>query len=136
MLTLKIITQEKQLLEEQVDSVSLPTVNGEITVLTGHIPLFTKLQTGELVYRIKDKEQSVVLTDGFLDIGPNNTITVMVDSAVRSNDIDILKAEEAKKRAEEMMENKQDQRDFILAEASLRKAMMEIQTYNKRKKMN
>jgi F-type H+-transporting ATPase subunit epsilon len=135
-LTLTIITQEKKLLEEQVDSVTLPSVTGELTILPHHIPLFTKLHTGELIFRNNGKESSVVITDGFMDVGPDGVITVMVDSAVRSAEIDLLKAEEAKHKAEEMMAQKLDQRDFLLAEANLRKAMMEIQTYNKRKKIS
>lgn len=136
MLTLKVITQEKSLLETEADSVTLPTVDGEITVLPEHIPLFTKLQTGEMIFRVKDKEQAVVITDGFVEVAPNNVITVMVDSAIRSNDIDLLKAEEAKRRAEEMMQEKLDQRDFLLAEAQLRRALMEIDIFNKRKASN
>lgn len=136
MLTLKIITQEKQLLTEEVESVSVPSVTGELTILPGHVPLFTKIQTGDVVYRLKNQEHSVVVADGFMDVGPNNKVTLMVDTAVRSSEIDVLKAEQAKQRAEEMMKEKLDQRDFMMAEASLRKAMMEIQTFNKRKKFN
>ena len=132
-LTLKIITQEKPLLETEADSVTLPTSEGEITVLPEHVPLFTKLKTGELVFRNQDQENIVVITDGFVDVSPNNIVTVMVDSAIRSTDIDLLKAEEAKKKAEALMSEKLDQRDFMLAEAQLRRAMMEIQTYRKRK---
>jgi len=132
-LLLKIITQEKQLLEEQVDSVTLQTSSGEITVLPMHIPLFTKIVTGEVTYWMKGKEHFVVVADGFLDVNPENTITMMVDSAVRSQDIDILKAQEAKERAEEAMKEKLDQRDYAMAEGALRKALMEIQAYQKRK---
>lgn len=133
---LKIITQEKHLLQEEVESVTIPTVDGEITVLPNHIPLFTRIKTGELVYRMNNQEHSVVVTDGFMDVSPENTVTIMADSAIRSADIDLLKAQQAKERAEEMMKEKLDQRDFVLAEASLRKALMEIQTFNKRKKVS
>lgn len=136
MLTLKIITQEKKLLEEEVESVTAPAFDGEITILPSHIPLFTKINTGELVYRVKGQEHSIVIADGFMDVGPNSTVTLMVDTAVRSDDIDVLKAEEAKRKAEELMSQKLDERDFMLAEASLRKALMEIQTFNKRKKVS
>lgn len=133
MLTLSIITQEKKLLEEQVDSVTVPTTEGEVTILPNHIPLFTKLQTGELTYKVQNKENSVVITDGFMDVGPQSKVTVMVDTAIRSADIDVLKAEEAKRRAEELMAQKLDERDFVMAEAQLRQAMMEIKAANKRK---
>lgn len=135
-LLLKVITQESQLLEQEVDSVTLPTVEGQITVLPHHIPLFTKIQTGEMTFRVGHEEQSVVVSDGFIDVSPQNTVTVMVDTAIRSADIDLLKAEEAKRRAEETMAQKLDERDFVLAEASLRKALMEIQAFNKRKKLS
>ena len=132
-LTLSIVTQEKKLLEEEVDSVTAPTTEGEVTILPHHVPLFTKLQTGELLYKKNDKETSVVITDGFMDVGPQSKITIMVDSAIRSDDIDLLKAQEAKERAEALMEEKLDQRDFILAEAQLRQALMQIKAANKRK---
>jgi F-type H+-transporting ATPase subunit epsilon len=135
-LLLKIITQENQLLEEEVDSVTLPTVEGQITVLPHHVPLFTKIQTGEITYRFQNQEHSVVVSDGFIDVNPQNMVTVMCDTAIRATDIDLLKAEEAKKAAEEAMAQKTDERDFVLAEASLRKALMEIQAYNKRKKLS
>lgn len=132
MLNLSIITQEKKLLEDQVESITAPTVDGEVTILTGHVPLFTKLQTGELIFKKDNTETSVVITDGFMDVGPQNKVTVMVDSAVRSADIDVLKAKEARKKAQQLMEEKIDQRDFMLAEAQLRQAMMEIKVANRR----
>lgn len=132
-LHLKVITQEKQLLQQDVESVTVPTIEGELTILPMHIPLFTKIKTGEMVFRDDQKETSIVLTDGFMEVGPHNEITIMVDSALRTTDIDILKAEEARKIAEESMKEKLEERDFVLAEASLRKAMMEIQTYHKRR---
>lgn len=135
-LLLKIITQEKELLRQEVDSVTIPTVDGEITVLPHHIPLFTRIKVGEVVFRDNGQESTVVVADGFTDVSPNSTVTIMTDTAIRSADIDILKAEEAKRRAEEQMEQKLDERDFVLAEASLRKAMMEIQSFNKRKKLS
>jgi F-type H+-transporting ATPase subunit epsilon len=133
-LTLKIITQEKKLLEVEADNVTVPTVEGQITVLPKHIPLFTKVQTGELVYRHNGQETSVVLADGFIDVGPDDTVTVMVDTAIRSDDIDLLKAEEARKRAEEAMANKEDAREYAMAEANLRRAMAEIQAFHKKLK--
>lgn len=133
-LLLKVITQEKELLTQEVESVTIPTVDGEITVLPHHIPLFTKIKVGEIIYRNGEEEHSVVVTDGFMEISPQNVVTIMADSAIRSADIDILKAQEAKTRAEELMKEKLDQRDFVLAEASLRKALMEIQAFNKRMK--
>lgn len=125
-LTLTIVTQEKELLKEEVDQVTAPTTSGQITVLPNHIPLFTQLQIGELVYRIDGKPITVVISGGFMDVAPNNTITILTDSAVEERNISVAKAEEARQRAEELMKQKGDRRSFMLAEASLRKAMLEL----------
>jgi len=67
-----------------------------------------------------------------MDVGPNNTITVLADSATHERDITLAKAEEAKKKAEETMAQKLDRRAFVIAEASLRKALMELKIARKR----
>lgn len=125
-LRLTIITQEKELLNEEVEQVTVPTTTGEITVLPNHIPLFTQLSIGELVYKNGEDRITVVISGGFMDVAPNNTITILTDSAVEERNISIAKAEEAKKKAEEAMSQKMDRRQFLMAEASLRRAMLEL----------
>ena len=131
---LKIVSQEKELLSIEVESVSLPTTEGEITVLYKHIPLFSQLKTGELIYRIGEEEKSVVVSNGFVNISPMSEVTVMTDSGVLARDISIAKAEAAVKAAHKTMKKTQNQRELILAEASLRQAMMEIRVAQKTKK--
>lgn len=136
-LKLIIVTQEKQLLEASVSSVTVMTTEGEITVLPSHIPLFTKLADGELIYRWeeggKQNKGSLAISGGFLDVSPNDEVTILADHAIRSEDISEAKAEEAKKLAEEAMQNKQSEREFRLAEASLRRALTELQVAQRRK---
>jgi F-type H+-transporting ATPase subunit epsilon len=135
-LHLTIITQEKPLLTEDVSQVTVPSADGELTILPGHIPLFTRVQVGELRYKAaqKDaKEVIVVVSNGFLDVAPNNMVTILTDSASHERDITLAQAEDAKKRAEDAMKNRTDERNFIIAEASLRKALMEIRVAQKRK---
>ena len=131
-LTLTIITQEKKLLTEEVDQVTAPSSSGEVTILPDHIPLFTTLNTGELRFKANGKDTVIVVSNGFMDVGPNNSITVLTDSATHERDISVAKAEEAKKKAEEAMAQKLDKRAFMLAEASLRKALMELNVARKR----
>jgi F-type H+-transporting ATPase subunit epsilon len=131
---LHIVSQEKELLSVEVESVSLPTVEGEITVLNKHVPLFSPLKTGELVYRIEGQEHIVVVSEGFVNVSPKGEVTVMVDSGILARDISVSKAEQAVKDAHETMEKTQDQRELIMAEASLRQAMMEIKVAQKSKK--
>lgn len=131
---LHIVSQEKELLSVEVESVSLPTVEGEITVLHKHIPLFSPLKTGELIYRVDGQENIVVVSEGFVNVSPKSEVTVMVDSGILARDISVSKAEQAVKDAHETMTKTQDQRELIMAEASLRQAMMEIKVAQKSKK--
>ncbi|MFZ5437724.1 MAG: ATP synthase F1 subunit epsilon [Patescibacteria group bacterium] len=132
--SLKIVSQEKELLSSEVESVSLPTVEGEITVLYKHIPLFAHLKTGQLIYRVDGEERIVVVSDGFVNVSPSSEVTVMVDSGILARDISLEKAEQAVREAHETMEKTQDQRELLMAEASLRQAMMEIRVAQKTKK--
>ena len=131
-LKLIIVTQERELLNVEVEQVTVPTTSGEVTILPHHAPLFTQLQTGELVYKEDGKTKSAVVTSGFMDVGPNSTVTILSDTASLESDITLAKAEEAKKKAEETMEQKVDRRTFMLAEASLRKALTELKIARRR----
>jgi F-type H+-transporting ATPase subunit epsilon len=130
-MNLTIVSQERQLVSTLVDSVSAPTTEGEITVLPDHLPILTQLQVGELVYRVGKEEYSFVVSRGFMDVGPDKTITVMVDAATDAREISVKKAEEAIQRAHDTMQQTTDQRELMLAEASLKQAMWEIRVAQK-----
>jgi len=125
-ITLTIVSQERALLTAQVDSVTAPTTEGEITILPQHLPVFTQLQTGVLTYRYDKQEEQFVLSKGFLDVGPGNQVTVMVDTATHARDISLEKAEKAIAEAHETMKSSRDQQELLLAEASLKQALWEI----------
>lgn len=130
----RVISQESQILEAEVDSITIPTSSGEITVLPGHQPLFSEVEPGYLTYRIDEKESSMVVSEGFIDFGLGDKVTVMVDSGVLARDLSIEKAEEAIRNAQETMLKTQDQLEMMMAEASLRQAMLEIKLAQKTKK--
>lgn len=125
-LVLKVVSQERSLLTEEVESVTVTTVEGEITILPGHIPLFTKLGTGELRYTQNKKVSSIVVSRGFLTVAPNNEVTVMADTAIHDREISAEKAEAAVKKAHETLRMSANQRERLLAEAELRRALLEI----------
>lgn len=131
---LTIVSQERQLLSTEVTSVTLPTVNGEITILPNHIPLLSQLETGELVYRQDDQESSFVISRGFLDMNPDNELTIIVDAAKHVRDLSEQKAQAAIDKARETMAVSTNQRELLLAEASLRQALWEIKVAQKTKK--
>jgi F-type H+-transporting ATPase subunit epsilon len=133
-LHLKVVSQEKALLDTSADSVTAVTTEGTITILPGHIPLFTKLDTGELTFRNERTEHAIVVSKGFLTIAPNNEITVMADTAVDEREISMQKAEAAMKQAQETLKVSVDQRERIMAEASLRRALLEIKVAQRTKR--
>lgn len=129
---LEIITQEKHLLTAKVDQITAPAVAGEVTILPDHIPLFTKLDDGLITYRIGQETHEYAILGGFMDVAPNSKVTILADSAIRADEINLAKAEEAKTKAEEIMKTKQSDVEFKLAEASLRKALLELKVAKKR----
>lgn len=132
---LTVVSQERQLLKTQVEQITAPTVMGEITVLPEHIGLFSKLETGELKYLIDGKEESLVISDGFITVSPDSTVTVMVDTAKFARDISMQKAEEAVKAAKEAIKaSPEDRRELLMAEASLKRALLEIRIAQRSKK--
>ena len=131
---LTVVSQEEQLIKTQVDQITAPTVEGEITILPRHIALFSKLQTGELRYLEGSEEHSLVVSNGFITVSPDSEVTVMVDSATLARNISVSKAEEAVEAAKETMTKTSDQRELLMAEASLKRAMLEIRIAQKSRK--
>ena len=117
---LDIVTAERVVYSEDVDVVIAPGVEGELGILPHHTPLMTTLQSGELRVRQGGEEFSMAVSGGFLEVRPDRVI-VLADSAERVEEIDIERAEEAKKRAEKRLEEKYTpETDSARAEAALR----------------
>ena len=121
-LKLSIVTPEKIVYEDVVDSVSLMTQMGEVTVLPGHIPLVANLRAGELRLRKESEEHYLVASTGFLQVRPNNEVVILADSAERADELDIKQIEEAQERARKLLEEKRNIDDVAFADAA---AMME-----------
>ena len=99
-----IVTPERQLLREAVAEVTLPGAEGQLGVLPGHAPLITELGIGELSYETKGSSESVAVAviSGFAEV-LGDRVTVLAETAERPEEIDISRAEEAKKRAEQRL---------------------------------
>jgi F-type H+-transporting ATPase subunit epsilon len=115
MMKFKIVTPEKVIYENEISQVSIPTMNGEITILPNHIPLVSVLKAGELKIKDKDGEHSMAVSGGFLEVRGNNEIVILADHAERVADIDLQKVEEARQRAEEQMKKIQNVQDVDYA---------------------
>jgi F-type H+-transporting ATPase subunit epsilon len=99
----KIVTPERTVFEDSIDQVTLPTAEGEITVLPQHIPLISMLVSGELVAKKGPEEIAMAVSGGMIEV-QKNEITVLADTAERAEEIDLARAEEARKKAEKLKE--------------------------------
>lgn len=131
---LQVVSQERQLLTEKVDSLTIPTTSGEVTILADHSPLFSKVASGIMLYRQGKDEHALVVSKGFLDVASNHIVTVLVDSAVLDREISVAKAEAAVKAASETMNKPLNQRELLMAEASLKQAMLELKIAQRTKR--
>lgn len=134
-LKLKIVSQERQLVDTVVSQVIAPASMGEITVLPYHAPLFTRLDDGILRYVENNTEHNLVVSRGFLTVNPKNEITVMVDAASLEREISLDKAQQAIDDAKKQINDKTlSERELIQAEAAMRKAMWEIRLAQRSRK--
>jgi F-type H+-transporting ATPase subunit epsilon len=131
---LDIVTAEQSVYSDDVDIVIAPGVEGQLGILPHHTPLMTMLQPGELIARKGKEEFSLAVSGGFLEVRPERVI-VLADSAERAEEIDIARAEEAKKRAEQRLaERYTPEVDAARAEAALRRSLIRLKIAAKRRK--
>jgi F-type H+-transporting ATPase subunit epsilon len=121
-MSLSIVTPERIVYEDEVDSVSVMTDMGEVTILKDHIPLVANLRAGELRLTKDGLEQFMVASTGFLEVRPGNKIVILADTAERAEELEIEKIEEARARARKLLEEKRHVDDVAFADAA---AMME-----------
>jgi len=129
---LKIITQEEVLLEEEVESLYVTTIDGDITVLAHHTPYVSILKPSEVIIKKEGKEDSFACTGGILEVTPEKVV-ILADSAVRSDKIDEEEALKTKDRAESLMAEKLEERENAEAMLALEKALLHLRIVQKRK---
>ncbi len=129
MFQLVILSPLGQIYNDSVDEVTLPTEKGDISILPHHTPLFSKLAEGIMTISKNGKKQMIALVGGFLEVGEK--VTVLSDFAIKAEDIQTAKALEAKKRAEDFIQNKQSTADLIMAEKELQKSLLELKVADK-----
>lgn len=131
---LKIITPEKIAYEGEADQITIPTHDGEITVLANHIPLISSMKHGELVVRNDGKDVFLAVYSGFIEI-KKNEVVIMTDIADRIAEIDEKKAEEARKKAEELLKTKDMLSDVAFADATavLEKSLARLKVARRKK---
>ncbi len=129
-LKIDIVTAERVVYSAEVDEVVAPGVEGQLGILPHHAPLMTTLQAGELVVKRGNQEESMAISGGFLEVRPDRVI-VLADQAERAEEIDIARAAEARKRAEERLKTKETGLDEARAEAALRRSLIRLSVAEK-----
>jgi F-type H+-transporting ATPase subunit epsilon len=129
----QLVTPEKTVLSDELDSLSCPTTLGQITVLPNHAPLVANLQSGELIARKANQEEYINVTGGFVEIRPNNEVIVLADAAEHHYEIDAQRAEEARKRAEQTLKEKRlSGEEYAKVAASLERNLARLRIARKR----
>ncbi len=99
----KIVTPERTVVDEAIYQATLPVEGGEVTILPDHIPYIGALEAGEIILRRQNggEEESLATSGGFVEFH-DNILSILADTAERAEEIDLERAEEARKRAEEL----------------------------------
>lgn len=131
----EIITQERKLFDDMVDIVIAPGVEGEMGILPRHSPLIAVLDFGELRVRQGELEEAFAIGGGVLQVAEDRVI-VLAESAERADEIDISRAEEARRRAERLMEEgvPEDPAAYAALEAAMRRADLRVRVARRRRR--
>jgi len=129
-----VVSAEELIFSGPAEFVVLPGVVGELGILPGHTPLLTQIKPGAVRMKLPGaaEEEFVFVQGGFLEVQPQH-VTVLADTAIRAKDLDEVAALEAKKAAEEAMQNKTSGEEIAQAEAELAGALAQLEAIRKLK---
>jgi len=125
-LTLEVVTPDRSVVTEQVDEVEIPGAEGYFGVLPGHTPLLATMQVGELWYRKGTEKVYLSIAFGFAEVLPDR-VTILAQLAERADEIDVARAEAAKRRAEERSATPHADMDYERARIAMMKALIRLQ---------
>ena len=130
---LEIVTAERMIFSDAVSAVIAWGVEGQLGILPHHAPLMTMLQPGDILIRKDKEEEFFAISGGFLEVRPDKVI-ILADACERVDEIDIARAEEAKKRAQETMKEAPLSAEAAMAEAALRRSLARLKVAEKRRR--
>jgi F-type H+-transporting ATPase subunit epsilon len=124
-LKLEIVTPEAKIYSEDVDMVTLPGVEGELGVYPMHVPLMTQVAPGEVAVRKGGEQHFLAVGEGFVEI-TGDRVAILTDMAIKADDIDEMKAEEARKRAEARLQEKLGGEESAAVTAALAHSLAQL----------
>lgn len=122
---LTVVTPQRRVFQESVNMVIARTIEGEIGVLPGHIPLVAPLATGAMTIKTPAGERKAAVNGGFIEVTPEQVI-ILTESAEMAEEIDISRAEAARQRALQRLDKLQSEFDFTRAQAALQRAVVRL----------
>jgi F-type H+-transporting ATPase subunit epsilon len=126
-LKLEVVTPERRVLSESVNSVTVPGRNGEMQILPGHAALISELQTGVLAYNLDGTTQQLHVSGGFVEVN-NDKVSVLAEIAERPEEIDAARARLAREHTEKQLSSwSGTEEDFEKARIKLEKSMVRLQ---------
>mgnify|MGYP002630533016 CR=1 FL=1 len=131
-LKLEIVTPEAKVYSEDVDMVTLPGTEGEMGIYPMHIPLMTQVAAGEIIARKGGEETYLAVGDGFVEI-TGDKVAILTDMAIEADNIDEVKAEEARKRAEARLEEKLGDEESASVQAALAHSLAQLNVKRRRR---
>ena len=124
-LKLEIVTPDARTYSEDVEMVTLPGAEGEMGIYPNHVPLMAQVVPGEVVARKGGQDFFLAIGDGFVEITADR-VAILTDMAIKAENIDEVKAEEARKRAEARLAEKIDDEETALVSASLAHSLAQL----------
>ena len=124
-LKLEIVTPEAKTYSEDVEMVTLPGAHGEMGIFPQHVPMMTQIVAGEIIARKGGRDYFLAVGDGFAQITAER-VAIMTDMAIRAENIDEAKAEEARRRAEARLSEKLEGEDAAMVSAALAHSLAQL----------
>ncbi len=124
-LKLEIVTPDAKVYSDDVEMVTLPGVEGEMGIYPNHVPLMTQIAPGEIIVRKGGQEFFLAIGEGFVEI-TGERVAILADMAIRAENIDEVKAEEARRRAEARLAEKIDDEETALVQSALAQSLAQI----------
>jgi F-type H+-transporting ATPase subunit epsilon len=131
-LKLEIVTPEAKIYSEDVDMVTLPGVEGEMGIYPMHIALMTQITSGEIIARKGGQDHFLAVGEGFVEI-TGERVAILTDMAIKADDIDEVKAEEARKRAEARLSEKLTDEEQATVQAALLHSLTQLNVKRRRR---
>jgi F-type H+-transporting ATPase subunit epsilon len=127
---LELVTAERMVYSDDVNVVIAWGTEGQLGILPHHAPLMTMLQPGELIIKKDNEESYLAVSGGFLEVRPDKVI-ILADACERAEEIDLARAQEAKRRAGEIMKAPLSETETAAAEAALRRSLVRLKVAEK-----